>query len=111
MKLHAKTESDVLVSGHKKTKAEVQKLAKSLHSDWKLGIGAPPHGKRATYGYVINIDMYSQLYLVPGRIYTYTWCIPGVYVVTFFFSSKEHLHSLIISLRARYRLVWRASIW
>lgn len=60
MKLHAKAESDILVAGHKKTKAEVQKLAKSLHSDWKLGIGAPPHGKRATNGYVLTYVLNKQ---------------------------------------------------
>ena len=73
MKLHAKAESDVLVAGNKKTKAEVQKLAKSLHSDWKLGIGAPPHGKRATYGYVIKAKKNKR---TVTRTYAIGYCWP-----------------------------------
>lgn len=50
VKLHSKAEAEILLKSQKKTKAEVQSLARSLRNDWKVGIGTPPAGKGATAG-------------------------------------------------------------
>lgn len=50
VKLQSKAEAEIMSKSHKRTKAEVQNLARSLRDDWKLGIGAPPAGKKITAG-------------------------------------------------------------
>ncbi len=50
VKLHSRAEAEILCKSQKKTKAEVQNLARSLRNDWKLGIGTPPAGKKITAG-------------------------------------------------------------
>lgn len=50
VKVHSTAEATILSRSQKKNKPEIQTLARSLRNDWKLGIGAPPSGKRATAG-------------------------------------------------------------